>query len=105
MMSSSSGLGRRGFADVVADGEVEAGCRDDVVDAHAGVIRAQPHGAVRRLEIKHAEVGHDASDVVETQGALPGRRGAAVPDPADNIDVLDKGTGAVVRAPSSWWGG
>ena len=47
--------------------ELEAGGRDDLVDGHAGVHRAQAHAVVGRLEVEHAEVGDDAADLVEAR--------------------------------------
>ena len=73
--------------------------RDDLVDGDAGVVRAQPHGAVRRLEVEDAQVRDDAADVVEAGGTGPGGGGPGVAHPAHHVDLLDERAHAVVGHP------
>ena len=58
--ASSSSVGSRDLGHVAVDRELEAGRRDDLVDGHARVHRAQAHPVVGRLEVEHAEVRDDA---------------------------------------------
>ena len=60
-------VGRAGGSSGTSSGttSVEAGGLDHVVDGDAGVHRADPHRVVGRLEVEHAEVRHDAADLVE----------------------------------------
>ena len=93
------GRGQAGLGHVVGDGEREAGGGHDVLDADAGMVRAQAHGALRRLEVEDAEVGDDAPDVVEARRPGPGRGGPGVADAAHHVDLLHERAHGVVRHP------
>ena len=99
MSSSSSGVGRRVSA--TSSGTVSAKPVAATMSStrDAGVVRAQAHGAVGRLEVEHAEVRDDAADVVEARGAGAGRGGPGVADAADDVDLLHEGAHGVVGHP------
>ena len=98
MSSSSSGVGRRVSA--TSSGTVSVNrWRPRSRRRDPGVVRAQPHGALGRLEVEHAEVRDDPGDVVEASGAGAGRRGPGVADPTDHVDLFHEGAHGVVGHP------
>ncbi len=85
--------------DVVGDVQGKAGGGDDVVDGDARMVRAQPHGVVRRLEVEDPEVRDHAGDVVKAGGPRTRGGGPGVAHTADDVDLLHEGAHGVVGHP------
>ena len=48
---------------------------------------------VGRLEVEHAEVGHDPAELVEPGGGGAERRGPVLADAGHHVDLLDEHLG------------